>query len=143
MSTEQMPNTTGGCLCGGVRYEVHGSLRPVVYCHCSQCRKTSGHFVAASACNSEHLSLLADASLRWYDSSPRAQRGFCSACGGNLFWRPVDGEHVSIMAGTIDLPTGVTAIAHICVDDASDYHAIADNLPQYGDQGPDDLDTDV
>lgn len=140
---EPTPKTTGGCLCGAVRYQVNGPMRPVVYCHCSQCRKTSGHFVAASACDGADLEIIANDSLRWYESSPRAQRGFCSACGGNLFWRPVDGEHVSIMAGTIDPPTGVTAIAHICVDDASDYHAITDSLPQYGDQGPDDLDIDV
>jgi hypothetical protein len=38
---------TGGCLCGAVRYEVRGPLRPVVYCHCTQCRRTSGHFSAS------------------------------------------------------------------------------------------------
>lgn len=122
---------TGSCLCGGVRYAVNGPLRPVIYCHCSQCRKTSGHFVAASACDSADLDLLEAASLRWYDSSPDAQRGFCSQCGGNLFWRPVGGEHVSIMAGTIDVPTEVKAAAHIYVGSASDYHVLCDELPQY------------
>ena len=39
---------TGGCLCGGVRYVVEGALREVIACHCSQCRRTSGHFVAAA-----------------------------------------------------------------------------------------------
>ncbi|MGI9236273.1 MAG: GFA family protein [Woeseiaceae bacterium] len=123
--------TTGGCLCGAVRYAVHGSLRPVVFCHCEQCRKTSGHFVAASACASQDLELIENDKLRWYQSSPQAQRGFCCDCGGNLFWRPVSGAHVSIMAGTIDLPTGITAIAHIYVGSASDYHEIDDKLPQY------------
>ncbi len=131
---------SGGCLCGAVRYEVRGPLRPVVYCHCSQCRKTSGHYVAASACDAADLILLADQGLRWYDSSPRAERGFCAACGGNLFWRPKDGDRVSIMAGTIDLPTGVHAVAHIHTDSASDYHDIADGLPQYAGGSSDDLD---
>ncbi len=134
-----MNKATGGCLCGAVRYEVHGPMRPVVYCHCGQCRKTSGHFVAASACEPEDLALIEDAGLRWYDSSPHAQRGFCAVCGGNLFWRPSDGGHVSIMAGSVDPPTGVKAIAHIFVDSASDYHEIRDGLPQFADQGPDDL----
>jgi len=130
---------TGGCLCGAVLYEVHGPIRPVVYCHCGQCRKTSGHFVAASACERDALVLIEDAGLRWYDSSAHAQRGFCSVCGANLFWRPSGGGHVSIMAGTIDTPTGVEAIAHIFVANASDYYELGDSLPQYADGGPDSL----
>lgn len=134
-----MNKVTGGCLCGAVRYEVHGLLRPVVYCHCEQCRKSSGHFVAASACDPEELLLIEDDGLRWFDSSQHAQRGFCSTCGGNLFWRPANGGHVSIMAGTIDPPTGINAIAHIFVGSASDYHQITDALPQYAEGGPDNL----
>lgn len=130
---------SGSCLCGAVRYAVHGPLRPVVYCHCEQCRKTSGHFVAATACAGEDLELVSSDSLCWYDSSTKAQRGFCSGCGGNLFWRPVNGEHVSIMAGTIDLPTGIRAIAHIYVGSASDYHDISDGLPLYEGGRPDNL----
>ena len=39
----------GSCLCGAVRYIVRGELRHVVGCHCGQCRKTSGHYVAATS----------------------------------------------------------------------------------------------
>lgn len=131
---------SGGCLCGGVRYEIGGEMRPVVYCHCSQCRRTSGHFVAASACAAEDLVMLEASTLRWYESSPQAERGFCARCGGNLFWRPRRGGHVSIMAGTLDTPTRLQASAHIYTADASDYPAIADGLPQYADRGPDGLD---
>ena len=38
----------GSCLCGGVEYELHGPLRDVLACHCIQCRKTSGHYWAAT-----------------------------------------------------------------------------------------------
>ncbi|MGO1081292.1 GFA family protein [Inquilinus sp. CA228] len=44
-----MADQTGGCLCGAVRYRVTGPLRPVVACHCSQCRRTSGHVAAFTA----------------------------------------------------------------------------------------------
>lgn len=125
------PRRSGGCLCGGVRYEISGPMRPVVYCHCSQCRRTSGHFVAATACASSDLVVTRSDSLQWFSSSVRAERGFCRTCGGNLFWRPKGGDHVSIMAGTINVPTGLQAVAHIHTDDASDYHAIADGLPQF------------
>ncbi len=49
---------TGGCLCGGVRYEVRGNLRQVWGCHCSQCRRTSGNFVAATRVRSSDLAFV-------------------------------------------------------------------------------------
>lgn len=131
---------SGGCLCGGVRYQIDGPMRPVVYCHCLQCQKTSGHFVAASACAIEDLVMIADETLCWYQSSPLAERGFCGKCGGNLFWRPRSREHVSIMAGTLDRPTKLQAIAHIYTATASDFFSIADGLPKYADGGPGNYD---
>ncbi len=46
---------TGGCLCGGVRYQVRGELRGVIACHCSQCRRTSGHHSAMTSAPDERL----------------------------------------------------------------------------------------
>lgn len=126
-----MTDATGRCLCGGVRYEVHGALRPVSYCHCSQCRRTSGHYVAATACKPADLKLLDDGGLRWYRSSPSAERGFCGECGSSLFWKPDHGRHISIMAGTLDTPTGLSADEHIYVADASDYYELVDGLPRF------------
>ena len=120
---------TGGCLCGGVRYVVEGALREVIACHCSQCRRTSGHFVAASSALKSALRLERSDSLRWYRSSPGAERGFCSTCGGNLFWRPDEGELISIMAGTLDTPTNLKITEHIFVADKSDYYTINDAVP--------------
>ncbi len=143
MSTEPMTKATGGCLCGAVRYEVRGELRPVVYCHCAQCRKTSGNYVAATACDADDLIMLADTALQWYASSPQAERGFCRDCGSNLFWRATDRKQVSIMAGAIDTPTGLKGIAHIFVGNASDYLTIGDGLPQHQRRGPVELTVDT
>ena len=87
MSTAQTTRATGSCLCGAVRYEVRGGLRKVVYCHCGQCRKTSGHFVAATACDTDALVMLEDSGLAWFESSDIAARGFCTTCGSSLFWQ--------------------------------------------------------
>jgi hypothetical protein len=55
---------TDGCLCGAVRYKVHGPLRDVVACHCSQCRRTSGHFAAFTATRPVDLLLVESEGLR-------------------------------------------------------------------------------
>src|SRR5690349_241487 len=82
--------TRGGCLCGSVTYVLKGELRPVVACHCVQCRKTSGHYVAATQVAAEDA-LVSGKALTWFRSSGHAERGFCSVCGSNLFWRRVGG----------------------------------------------------
>jgi len=118
--------STGSCLCGGVKYEVTGPLRPVVYCHCEQCRKTSGHHVAASSAPRDKVKIIGD--VRWYPSSSTAQRGFCPTCGGNLFWDG-PGKNISIMAGTLD-NADIRAMGHIFVADKARYVEICDGLPQ-------------
>jgi hypothetical protein len=120
----------GGRLCGAVRYEVSGPLRQVVACHCETCRRTSGHFAAATATCREALVLQEDRGLRRFDSSATARRGFCQFCGSNLFRAPNDGSRLSIMAGTLDKPTGLAIAVHIFVNDAGDYYRIADGVPQ-------------
>ena len=134
-----MSKKTGSCLCGGVKFQIEGPLRPVSYCHCAQCRKTSGHFVAATACQHEQLNMLVADSLKWFRSSPEAQRGFCSECGASVFWCPDGGKYISIMAGTIDLPTGLSPEHHIFVADSSDYYTIDDGLPQYAEYDADGI----
>lgn len=123
---------TGGCLCGGVRYRLTGDLRPVVNCHCGQCRRFHGHHGAYTTLPMERFTLLSDATLRWYRSSDIARRGFCSTCGSSLFWQRLDGRHgISVAAGTLDEPTGLFTLGDIFVADKGDYYEIDDGLPQH------------
>lgn len=123
----------GSCLCGGVRYEVRGRLRPVVACHCTQCRKTTGHYMAATAARRSEFTLLADGGLRWYASSPTARRGFCGTCGATLFWDCPVRDTISIAAGTLDTPSGVSIVAHIHTADKGDYYMLDDAVPTSSD----------
>jgi hypothetical protein len=124
---------TGGCLCGGVRYEVRGPLRQVWACHCSQCRRTSGNFVAATRVRSSDLALVTAETLTWYRSSDNAERGFCGRCGSPLFWRRTTARdgHTSINAGSLDTPTRLKTVGHIFVADKPDFYEITDGLPQH------------
>lgn len=120
---------TGSCLCGAVRYEVKGTLRPVVLCHCAMCRKTHGHVGAYSAAPKTALLLTEARGLKWYASSRIARRGFCGECGASLFWERNGADTVSIAAGTLDAPTGLSTTLQLHVDDASDYYEIDSRVP--------------
>ena len=115
---------TGGCLCGGVRYRLTGPLRPVIACHCIQCRKTSGHHAAMTSVPNARFAIECDETLVWYRSSESARRGFCQRCGGNLFWEPKGEGRVSITAGTLDGATGLAIERHIYTDFAGDYYEL-------------------
>ncbi|QHQ35733.1 GFA family protein [Algicella marina] len=116
----------GSCLCGAVTYVAEGPLRPVVACHCVQCRKTSGHYVAATAAARESVAIFGP--VAWYKSSETARRGFCPACGSSLFWDG-PGSHLSIHAGTLDGETGLQMIGHIFAATKGDYFELGDDLP--------------
>ena len=120
---------SGGCLCGGVRYEVRGKLRDVIACHCIQCRRTSGHFVAATACRRRAFTLVKEGTLRWYVAVAGFRRGFCSECGSSLFFEETGGERVSIAAGSLDKPQGLKIAAHIFAREAGDYYEIDSVVP--------------
>jgi hypothetical protein len=133
MTNPSAPPATGGCLCGGVRYEVNGTLRPVIMCHCTQCRRMTGHFMAATAARLADFRLVAQEPLRWYRSSPQAERGFCGRCGSTLFWKDAGRAYVSIAAGTLDDSNGLAVAGHIFVRDKGAYYDIDDAAPQYSD----------
>jgi hypothetical protein len=113
---------TGGCLCGGVRYEVRGPLRDIVVCHCGRCRRTHGDAAGYARCAAGDMALVEDGSLRWFAQEGR-ERGFCGTCGASLFWRVAGGTALSIAAGTIDPPTGLRTVEAWWVSQASDYHS--------------------
>ena len=110
-------------MCAGVRYRVDGELRFVINCHCESCRRWTGHHMAATTADVSDLEFLSDETLRWYDRTPEVQYGFCSACGSSLFWRASDKVgHVSITAGSLDQPTGLTTDHAIFTEEAGDYY---------------------
>ncbi len=129
---------TGSCLCGSVKLRIDGPLRPVVYCHCSQCRKQTGHFYAATDAADADLTVEGADAITWYAASASARRGFCGTCGSALFWKADGSDKTSILAGCLDAPTGIKAARHIFCADKGDYYVIADGLPQYPvSDGPD------
>jgi hypothetical protein len=113
-----------------VRYEVDPPLRDVILCHCEMCRKAHGHIGAYTAAPKNALRVTESRGLKWYTSSSIARRGFCSECGGTLFWERPAGDLVSIAAGTLDGPTGLKTTLQIYVEDAGDYYEVDEKIPR-------------
>ena len=121
---------TGSCLCGAVSFEVAGALHPPDACHCSQCRRQSGHYWASTDVPREALTISGAEHLTWFHSSQHVRRGFCAVCGSVLFWDPIGRDRIAVAMGAFDPPTGTHLAQHIFVADKGDYYDIADGLPQ-------------
>ena len=121
----------GSCLCGAVRFEIEDPLehQPEA-CHCTQCRKQTGHFLVAVNVRRTALTVHGADKVAWYRSSDKVQRGFCSVCGSTLFWDPIGKDWTAVAMGAFDGPTETKAKIHVFVAEKGDYYEIADGLPQ-------------
>ncbi|MHA6324751.1 GFA family protein [Roseivivax sp. CAU 1753] len=119
---------TGSCCCGDVTFTVSGTPEGASVCHCTQCRKMSGHLWSSAQVPEGDISVTGD--LTWFAASDTARRGFCPRCGSFLFWQALDEAMLSFALGAIDGPTGMTLTRHIFTDSKGDYYQIADGLPQ-------------
>jgi hypothetical protein len=126
----------GKCLCEKVSFTARGPLRGVVYCHCTQCRRQTGHFLGATNVQNEQLEVTGAEHVRWFKSSDEAERGFCSNCGSVMFWRIGGRDYTSVTAGLFASPSGLKAEMHIFVADKGDYYEISDGLPQFKHSSP-------
>lgn len=125
----------GSCACGAVTFRAEAPLRPVIACHCVTCRKTSGHYWAATSVPLDRFHLIRDEGLAWFNATPAARRGFCNRCGSTLFWQPEGGDSISIAAGSLDGDTGLAVDCHWYVSEAGDYYTLADGLPRHAREG--------
>ena len=76
---------TGSCNCKGVTFTVKDGGQSVSACHCTQCRKQSGHHWASGYGDIESFEITGD--VRWFAASETSKRGFCPRCGYFLFWK--------------------------------------------------------
>ena len=120
----------GSCLCGAVRFEALGELEAPDACHCTQCRKTSGHYWASTNVPRTQFKLEGEDNVTWYRSSEKVRRGFCRTCGSALIWDPIGKDKISIAMGAFEKPTDTKLAIHIFVADKGDYYEIADGVEQ-------------
>ena len=126
---------TGRCMCGDVRFEVHGKPGPVAYCHCQTCRRANGTAFAANApVRAHYLKWIAGREgIREYESSPGKFRAFCSRCGSPVYSRRADDpETFRIRLGTLDGDPEIRPSFHSFTDEVPPWDELPeDGLPRF------------
>lgn len=124
----------GSCLCGAVAYEIKGPLGPIVFCHCSRCRKANGAAYAAVSpvATSDFRFVKGEEYLRSYRNNAGVHRVFCSNCGSPIIGKRDNApETIRVRIGTLDTPVAANVSAHIFVGSKAEWDEIHDDVPQY------------
>ena len=126
----------GSCLCGGVKFEIHGKLGRSSHCHCSMCRKAHGAaFGSYALARKQDFRVVAgEALIKRYASSPGVTRTFCATCGSTLqFISAKRPDIVDVALGVLDDDAGIRVPHHIFVASKAPWVEITDGLPQFAD----------
>lgn len=131
---------TGGCLCGGVRFEVSEPLVSSGYCHCTRCQRRTGTAASVSAriAPGSLRVVSGDELIRSYVPDEGFAKVFCSACGSALWSRhPDDSDFISIRLGAFDEDPGIRPEYRQFVAYAAAWEDIPDDgLPRYPEGRP-------
>ena len=119
------------CLCGGVKIKIRGKLRDVINCHCSQCMKTHGNFATYTNSPEKNISYISKRTLKWYNSSNFAKRGFCTKCGASMFYKIKKSDTISISAGMFNNPTTLKTHSNIFTKNKLDYYRLDTRIPKF------------
>lgn len=126
---------TGGCACGGMRYEIVGEPVSMLDCQCRQCQRDSG------TGHQSHLTFIGakvsstGLSSQWQsvgDGGTVKQRSFCPTCGSPVFMTfPTMPEVVIVTPSSLDDPSTFAPqqITWTAAGQAWDH--LDPNLPQF------------
>ena len=107
----------GSCLCKAVTFSFNIKNKHFDACHCAMCRAWGGG-PALTVESDGGIEFKGSEFLSTYSSSEWAERGFCSKCGSNLFYRLKDPSHnfCNFNLGTIYNHENFEFVAQIFVD---------------------------
>lgn len=124
---------TGGCLCGGIRYEINAPAISTGYCHCNGCRKFTGSTVTAWTAFPASAVRFLNEEPSYFASSPIAKRGFCSQCGASLTYKltqPRETAYLVFHTSSLDEPEQYAPSVHSGIESKLPWFDILDDLPR-------------
>ena len=122
--------STGGCLCGAVRFEVTEAPYHTAYCHCRMCQRTSGSILSSWADFKGKEFRCIRGEIKYYQSSQFLERGFCTTCGSTLTQRSVEGDGIFVATGSFDQPENFLMREHCGMESRVPWLEIEDDLPR-------------
>jgi hypothetical protein len=131
----------GGCLCGGVRFELTERPQGAGYCHCTRCQKRTGSGSSAQARIDGHSFRLVQGEelvKGWRHPDGGFEKFFCPECGAHLFSRnPEDHGQMSVRMSAFDGDPGVRPSWRTYVAYAAAWEPIPDDeLERYEEGKP-------
>lgn len=122
----------GGCLCGAIRFAVHGEALLTALCHCSICRRAAGAPVVAWAMFPLEAFRLERGALATYASSPGVERGFCGRCGTTLsFTADFIPGLIDLTIASFDDPAALPPQLHMWESKRLPWLELGDDLPRH------------
>jgi hypothetical protein len=132
---------TGGCICGGVRFELTERPSDAGYCHCTRCQRRTGTAASPQVrIDARTFRLLRGEALvkAWRHPEGGFEKCFCRECGSHLFARnPDDPAQLSVRLGAFDHDPGVHPAWRAFVAYAAAWEPIPDDgLERYDEHKP-------
>jgi hypothetical protein len=122
---------TGGCLCGGTRYELTSAPFSLGDCHCIDCRRSAGAPVVT-------WGSVYRKDLRMIRGEPRKIRhagrirSFAACCGTHLFFEETnDSETIDVTIASLDDPTPFAPQKVIWLEDKLPWVRLDESLPHF------------
>jgi len=114
--TDVTERRDGGCLCGAVRYAIHGRLTYAGNCHCRDCQRGIGAgFVTWVGAKPENFEVI-KGEIAQCETSPGVRRGFCQRCGTSLTFGGEGWTDIGVTAATLDDPASITPESNVYLD---------------------------
>ncbi len=115
---------TGSCLCGAVTVTARNMSHDVGACHCNMCRKwTGGPFLAVDC--GLNVDFGGETNISIFKSSAWAERGFCSKCGTNLYYKLTESGQYIMSTGIFDQETGLNFDHQVFIEEKPAYYQFA------------------
>lgn len=129
-----MKTYTGGCLCGGIRYQIAAEPGPARICWCRDCQRIASNGTANVVFPSAAIDVTGTTAqhVKVADSGNTVTRRFCPQCGTQLFSDSTGRAGFTVVrVGTLDEPSSIRPTANIWRASAPDWACIDASLEHF------------